>query len=118
MPNEQIYKGLWIRWIHSTWEKDGEWRSDISPNILKDSSLSEAQFIYDDHSCVFIPFKELRRVLSQKTMNKNGMIIFNVNPTRRTIDEVKVELTIVESGTKKKRERAKYKDIFKDWNPN
>ena len=105
MPREQIYKGLWIRWTHSTWKKDSEWRTDISPNILNDNELTEAQFIFDDHSCVFIPLDQLRKAISNKPPEKNGMIIFNVNPRRRTVDGVRVDLTVIESATKKKREQ-------------
>lgn len=105
MPREQIYKGLWIRWTHSTWEKEGDWRSDISPNVLNDNNLTEAQFIFDDHSCVFIPLKALRNILSQKPLGKNGMIVFNVNPRRRTVDDVQVDLTVIESATKKKKDK-------------
>ena len=105
MPQEQIYKGVWIRWTHSTWEKEGDWRPDISPNVLNNNDLTEAQFIFDDHSCVFIPLKELRKVLSQKPPGKNGMIIFNVNPRRRTVDNIRVDLTVIESATKKKKDK-------------
>ena len=58
MPHKQTYKGVWIRWAHPTWEKEGDWRTDISPNVLNDNDLTEALFIFDDHSCVFIPFKK------------------------------------------------------------
>jgi hypothetical protein len=105
MPNEQTYKSLWIRWVHSTWKNEGGWRTDIRPSVLNDDTITHALFILDD----------LRKTLSQKPPEKNGSVIFNVNPRQSTVDDSRVNLTVIESSTKKKKERTKYEGIFKNW---
>jgi len=117
MPHEQTYKSLWIRWVHSTWKNEGGWRTDIRPKTLKDNTITHAQFILDDFSCVFIPLEELRKALSQKSPEANGSIIFNVNPQQSTVENIRINLTVVESASKKKKGRGKYNGIFKDWQP-
>jgi hypothetical protein len=117
MPHIQTYKSLWIRWVHSTWKNEVGWRTDIRPNVLNDNTITHAQFILDDFSCVLIPLNDLRRTLSKKQPENNGSTIFNVNPSRRTVDDILVDLTVIESATKKKKERPKYDNIFKNWQP-
>jgi hypothetical protein len=112
MPEAQTYQDVWIRWVHLPWKNRGDWRPDISPNILGNKALSKAQFIFDDYSCVFIPLDGLRKVLSQKQPGKNGMIIFNINPDESTVDGVHVDLKVIESRTKKRKERDEFiKDL-------
>jgi hypothetical protein len=115
MPNEQTYKSLWIRWVHSTWKNEGGWRTDIRPSVLNDDTITHALFILDDFSCIFIPLDDLRKTLSQKPPEKNCSVIFNVNPRQSTVDDSRVNLTVIELSTKKKKERTKYGAIFKNW---
>src|ERR1051326_8331101 len=97
MPEAQTYQDIWIRWIHSTWEKDDDWRPDIRPSVLSDSTITKALFILDDYSCAFIPMEELRKALAGKAPNKNGSIIFNVNPRSRTVDGKLVTMDFFQS---------------------
>lgn len=103
MPEANTYQDVWIRWIHSTWENQEKWRTDISPNVLNDAAIVKALFVLDDGSCVFIPLTELRRALSQKVPGKNGMIIFDVNPHSKKVDQTHVSLVVKQS----KRDKAK-----------
>ena len=97
MREANTYQDIWIRWIHSTWEKQDAWRTDIRPSVLNDNGITKALFILDDGSCVFIPLPELRRVLSQKKPNQNGSIIFNVNPRSKQVDQTSVSMEVKQS---------------------
>ena len=94
MPEANTYQDIWIRWIHSTWENEDAWRTDIRPSVLNDSAITKALFILDDGSCVFIPLSELKKVLLQKTPNKNGSIIFNVSPRSKEVDQTRVSMEV------------------------
>lgn len=90
-PN--TYKNIWVRWVHSTWESEDEWRTDIRPSVLNNPDITIANFILDDGSCVFIPMDNLRNVLKGKQPNRNGSIgPFNVNPKQGTVDGIKVPM--------------------------
>jgi hypothetical protein len=101
------YQDVWIRWVHSTWENNKAWRTDIRPNVLNDAELKKALFILDDGSCVFIPMTELKRVLSQKAPNRNGSVIFNVNPRSKKVDRVSVSMEVKQSKRTKADEEAR-----------
>jgi hypothetical protein len=107
MPEANTYQDTWIRWVHSTWENQNAWRTDIRPSVLKDSSITKALFVLDDGSCVFVPTSELRRVLTNKQPNNNGSIIFNVQPRSKKIDEVKVEMEVKQSKRTQAAEQSK-----------
>jgi hypothetical protein len=94
MPEANTYQDIWIRWIHSTWENEDAWRTDIRPSVLNDSTITKALFILDDGSCVFVPLPELRRVLSQKEPNNNGSIIFNVSPRSKKVEQTRVSMEV------------------------
>jgi len=107
MPEANTYQDIWIRWIHSTWENEDAWRTDIRPSVLNDTTITKALFILDDGSCVFIPTSELRRALLQKEPNRNGSIIFNVSPRSKTVEQTSVSMEVKQSKRTKAVAQAK-----------
>jgi hypothetical protein len=95
MPQPITYQDIWIRFVHFTWQNQDGWRTDIRPRVLNGEKIKHALFVLDDRNCVFIPLEELRRTLFQKSPNKNGSIIFNVNPHLKTIDGKRVKMNVV-----------------------
>jgi len=110
MAEANTYQDIWIRWIPSTWENEDDWRTDIRPSVLKDSAITKALFILDDGSCVFIPMSELRKVLSQKEPNKNGSIIFNVNPRSKKVEQTRVSMDVKQSKRTKGAAQAEFRE--------
>ena len=97
--SEQVHITLWIRWVLDTWENDGSWATSIQENTLHKKSINEAQFIFPDARCMFVPMSELRRVLSGKSANGKGTIVFRVNPEKSTINKMTANVDLIVSRT-------------------
>ena len=94
MPQPNIYEDIWVRWIHETWENRNNWRTDIRPSVLNNANVKKAEFILDDGSCVCVPMCDLNNILSDKTPEKNGSIIFSINPDSKTVEGKPVTMAI------------------------
>ena|SRR6266498_2636014 len=96
MTKATVYKNVWIRWIHSTWENEDGWRTDVHQSVLDDDSISDALFVLDDQSCVFVPMEKLREVLAEAPTRFDGRVVgpFNVNSKSKTVNGVSVPMSI------------------------
>ena len=81
-----ISNGKWSRRV--TWEKGGQWRTDMFKSVLRDERLKEAEFVCAGGPTITIPAEELRAVLP-KLHDHYGAAIwgpFSIDPVASTID--------------------------------
>lgn len=94
MSRAKIINSVWKRRI--TWEKDGNWRTDIFKSVLADSRLETASFHLTNGMVVNIPASELKRILEGGKTHYGDAIWgpFNINSSFKTVDGQHVEMEI------------------------
>ena len=93
----QIVGGRWSRNIPIGWGSGGQWRTDISKNVLDDERLREAVFICEGGPKITITAEELRRVLPGGPEHYSGKIWgpFTIKPAQATIDGHAVIMSVL-----------------------
>src|SRR5579872_3804596 len=94
-----IYKNVWVRWIHSTWAHSQGWRTDVHQSVLDETSVTDALFVLDDNSCVFIPMDELRKILKDapRPLRHGGRVAgpFTVNTQSESVNGISVNMKVL-----------------------
>ena len=103
MPPPQINaNGTWIRRIHDTWANTSGYRTDIRASVLDDPAVKKAAYVLDDMKAILVPIEDVRRALANAPRRSNGCIgPYYVNPHRKTLNEVRVEMEIRDLNEKK-----------------
>ncbi len=96
MTHRLIRGGIWKRSVHSPWSNvNGNWRTDISRNVLANPRVLMCEFILDTGNTCRVSIQEIRRALCGKPPRHIGMIVFSMNPIRKTINKCGVEMEIL-----------------------
>jgi len=91
----KIIHGRWTGRV--TWERGGQWRTDMFKSVLNDERLDEAEFICASGLRIIIPASEIKAVLPNLKDHYHDQIWgpFNIDPASSTINGHKVQMTVL-----------------------